>query len=461
MKIRPLQAIICYCLFACVIFPQQTQAQDKLNTVFQNLFQQILGDETGEGGALEIVNQFDAQGNIIGNHAEHFIDASIEARDILTPALNSLIAGNVSSFPLSSTSAGVTFDFSTGQPVSIKESLGPIFAETGKTLGQKKFNIGLNYTYLDLTKFRGLDVDNLTFVFTHEDVGRAGLGDSPNESDLLSVNLGLDINASIFAYAMTYGVTKNFDIGIALPVVNISMQGPATATINSFTLAQGGQANHLFQGGTRQEPRLQQNFGYSRSAFGIGDLAVRLKYSFQQGSGLNVAALLDMRLPTGDEEDFLGTGEANVRMVGIISQKFGDFTPHLNMAYDVRGADLDSDELEFALGFDQKLASGLTFAVDLLGELDLNSDEAIVFPESVIITDQVKDANGEILVMNERTVEKTNIPARDNDSILNAAVGFRYSPAESLIFLGNALIALNESGLRSTIVPTFGVAFSF
>lgn len=450
------------CLLGCLISGLSLQAQDNnLNTTFTRLFQRILGDENGEGGALAIVKVFNAQGQEVANHAEHFKDASLEAVNVLTPALNSLIAGNVSSFPLSSTSAGVTFDFSTGLPVSISESMGPIFAETGKTLGKSKFNIGLNYTFLDLANFRGIKTQDLGFVFTHEDVLNSGLGDTPNESDLLNIELGLDLDASIFVYYTTFGVTKNFDIGIAVPVINISMNGPAHASIDSYTLANGGSANHMFIGGTTNNPLLEQSFDYSESAWGLGDVTLRLKYSFLQGAGVNLAALVDVRVPTGDEENFMGTGKPNVRVIGIMSKKLGDFTPHLNVGYDARMADLDSDEVEFAAGFDQRIGKGLTFAMDILGEFDINTEEAITFPEPVSITDQYRNENRELVASYERTVERTNIPVLDNDNLLNAALGFRFSPAESVILLGNVLIPMNDAGLRAPIVPTAGITISF
>lgn len=408
---------------------------------------------------------FDSNGNELPSHAKHFKDASIEATTDITPALNSLIAGNVSSFPLSSTSVGVSFDFSTGQPVSIVESLGPIFAETGRTLGKGKINAGINYTHLGLSTFRGLKAEDMRFTFTHEDVGVQGLGDNPNESDILNIQLGLDVDASIFAFFATMGVTEKLDIGVAVPMVNIDMKGDAIATINSFTFANLGKANHMFIGGDTLRPILGETFDYNETASGIGDLTVRLKYSFLSGAGANLAALLDVRLPTGDETDFLGTGETNVRLVGILSKKFGDFTPHLNLGYDYRGAELDSDEFEFAAGFDQKLLSGLTFALDILGEVNLNEEETIsLFPGEITITDQIENNGkpGEY----KRTVSKSNIPHFDKndnlirDNIFNAALGLRYAPSERVILLGNILVPLNDGGLRSDVAATFGLAVS-
>jgi hypothetical protein len=429
----------------------------QLNKTFEEVFNKILGDN----GALTPVPVI-VGGVEIANHRDHFQPAADQANQVLVPALNTLIASNLSSFPLSSTSVGFSYDFTTGQPVSIMESLGPILAETGRTLGQWKVNIGINYSYMDLARFRGLSTEEIRFTFPHQDVQEAGLGETNTESDVMDIFLDLNAAANIFAFYATLGLTNNMDVGIALPVLNVNLSGDARAVIHSFTHAHLGEANHHFgpEGSETNEPVLEHTEPYSENDFGIGDLAVRFKYGFLQGAEVNLAALLDVRLPTGREEDFLGTGETNVRLSAIASRKFGDFTPHLNVGYDYRKAEFDSDEVEFAAGFDHKIARGLTFALDLLGEIDLNKDEILTFEyegDDIIIVDRVETSEGEEGTLT-RVIDQTNIPNRNNDSIVNAAFGLKYAPNENLLLIGNALVPLNDGGLRPAVAFTFGLA---
>lgn len=420
-----------------------SDADAQLNQVFGKIFDEFLKTGFARGSP--------------GQHGQHFLKADTVAREELSRALNSLVAGNVSSFPLSATAAGVTFDFSTGLPVSIAKSLGPIFAETATTLGKGKVNLGYNFTYLSLSKFRGLPTRDIRFTFTHEDVGNSGvLGDNVNESDLVDIFLDLDVSASVFAFFATAGVTNNLDIGVAVPVANISLSGNARAVVNSFTFARNDSANHHF-GGNNKNPKLTENVRYNESAAGLGDIAVRLKYGFLRGADIDLAALLDVRIPTGNEQNFLGLGKSNVRLSWIMSKKIKDFTPHLNLGYDRRVADLDSDELELALGFDQKIAAGVTFAAEFLGEFDLKRDEAItLFPGAVTIVDQPAPQSRYV-----RQVDLSNVPDRSNDHALNAALGFRIAPSEHVLLLGNMLVSLNDGGLRSNVAPTLGVAVNF
>jgi hypothetical protein len=418
-------------------------AYAQLNRVFGDVFSGFLKSGFARGSP--------------GQHGLHFLKADTLARGQLSLALNSLVASNVSSFPLSSTAAGVTFDFSTGQPVSIAKSLGPIFAETAATLGRGKVNLGYNYTYLNLSRFRGLPTRDIRFTFTHEDVGNSGvLGDNINESDLVDIFLDLDVSASVFAFFATAGVTNNLDVGVAVPIANISLSGNARAVVNSFTFARNDSANHHF-GTDNHNPQLTETIRYNKSTAGLGDIAVRLKYGFLRGTDIDLAVLLDVRVPTGDDKDFLGMGKSNLRFSWILSKKIGDFTPHLNLGYDRRSAGLDSDELEVALGFDQKVALGVTFAAEFLSEFDLNRDEAItLLPGSVTIIDQPAPQS-----RHTRIVDLSNVPERSNDHTMNAALGFRIAPSEHLLMLGNVLLPLNDGGLRSSVAPTLGVAVSF
>jgi len=428
-------------LFALLVLTGTSQAQ--LNKTFENIFNRVLRDD------LQLS---------IGLHGTHFFEAADEANAALAPALNSLIASNVSSFPLSSTVAGVTFDFSSGQPMSIAESLGPIFAEKAQTLGKGKLNIGFNYTSLNLARLRGMKTDDIRFTFAHQDLTDDGtLGENPTENDVIDLFLNLDASANIFAFYGTWGVTNSFDVSVAVPVVNISLQGTARAVISSFTLANLGRAFHSFNA-DQLNPDLVDDVPYDESVTGLGDVALRLKYSILAGGDLDLAALADIRLPTGEETDFLGTGKTNARFSWIMSKKVGNFVPHLNLGYDRRGADLDSDEFEFVFGFDNKIAKGVTFAADVLGEIDINNDEAIkLAPGSVTIVDN----NATTGARSQRFVDLSNISDRDNDNTIDVALGFRIAPSENFLFLANVLVPLNDGGLRSTFAPTIGLAISF
>lgn len=164
----------------------------QLNNVFNGVFREILDHRLSLSP---------------GVHGGHFLDQADLASSLLTPALNGLIVSNVSAFPISSaTVATLTFNIDSGRPASSTESLGPILAEIAETLGKNKVNLEINYTYLNLAKFRGLPTQDIRFTFTHEDVTNDGaLGESPNESDTIDLLPGFDVDAQVMAAIATWG----------------------------------------------------------------------------------------------------------------------------------------------------------------------------------------------------------------------------------------------------------------
>lgn len=375
--------------------------------------------------------------------------------------MGSLIQNKVASFPLTSTIAGVTVDLQTGVPELITESLGPIFGERAETIGKSKFYFGLNYSYYDLSDFRGLAIEDFRFTFIPDFDGDGVFGgEDPNDlidNDTIEFYPDLNLSASSFVFYSTYGVTSNLDIGIAVPMINLKMHGTAKAVINSMTLIQLGQAVFNFNDDALH-PQLTDTFEYENSKTGIGDIALRLKYSLRQESNLNFAAFAEYRLPTGNEEEFLGTGKPSLKMSAFLSKKIGDFNPHLNIGYNRRWADFDSDEFEFNVGFDQKLTSGLTFAIDFMGEIDLESSETInIFPGSSVIT----RTRFQGIASYEEIIDHSNIPVDDYDHQFDTAVGFKIAPSDRLLFISTVLIPLNNTGIRSNIVSTFGLSFIF
>ncbi len=447
--------VLCFMMLLCFsIRPARAQ----LDQTFNDMFNYFLRD------------RLDRDDQVF--HGQHYFPAADNAEQLLTPALNGLIASNISSFPLSSTIAGMSIDFMNGTAVVTNESLGPIFAETAESIGRGKINIGLSYSYMNLDRFRGLPIDQMRFTFGHQDVTttppfeeehseEGSLGAPAYELDNIDVFPNLDINSSIFAFTLSAGVLPNLDISLAIPIVNVTLSGRATAVINSFTYGrlnptrpelQG--AAHTF-GGDQLNPILTADTSYTVSTNGVGDLAIRLKYVLPGSSPLKVALLGDIRLPTGDEHNFLGTGKENIRLLLISSRRFNDFNPHINLGYDKRGGALDSDEFEYAIGFDHKVSNQLTFAADLLGSFDLQEDEAIVlFPGSFGVREQFGDGTL------TRFFDLSNIPESQRDNTTDLAVGFRFAPSDKVVLMINMLTPLNKNGLRSDVIPTAGLSVS-
>lgn len=391
-----------------------------------------------------------------GKHGEHFLPANVASSGALINSLNNFIGVGVSSFPLSSSTAGITFDFSTGKPVQTSTSLGPIYSERAQTLGGGRINMGFNFTYLQFNRMRGISIDDLRLTFTHQDVGLPGLGDSPNEFDTIDLFMKLNITASVMAVYFTYGITDRFDLGVAIPFTNVQIKTNPFAQINSFTWVSNDSANHYF-GGTRTEPILTKHpIAVNDDATGLGDVAIRAKYNFVREKAVDFAAMLEYRMNNGDADNFLGAGFSTLRAEIIGSKILGDFAPHVNLTYWKKFTDRDRDEIEGILGYDQKITDWFTLAVDFLGRLQLGNPVAeMQFPTSI----DTRRVVGSTTYIN--TVSLTNLPNYENDNTLDAAFGFKFEVKESLLLMTNIFVPLNHTGLRADVVPTMGMEFGF
>ncbi len=79
------------------------------------------------------------------------------------------------------------------------------------------------------------------------------------------------------------------------------------------------------------------------TANGIGDIAVRGKYMVYSAGPAAVAAAGEVRLPTGDEANLLGTGSRSFRATGVVSYEPGALALHGNAGI-VRGGVSDEEE---------------------------------------------------------------------------------------------------------------------
>ncbi|GAB4322690.1 MAG: hypothetical protein Kow0074_14460 [Candidatus Zixiibacteriota bacterium] len=390
-----------------------------------------------------------------GNHANHFLPSQVASSQKTIDAISNFIGTNVSTFPISSTATGLTFDFSSGVPVPIRTSAGPIFAERARTLGKAKLNVGANVSYLNLSRVRGVNTDDITVNMFHQDVASPGLGDVEFEYDYITLDMNLDLDAVVFATYATYGITDRIDVGIAVPVVRVSMTAEPWAQMNSYTYSKDAESAHYF-GGTSTDPQLNLAVPYvEETATGLGDIALRAKANFFQGSNADFAGLVEARLPTGDEDKFLGTGDVSIKLGAIVSGTYNGFNPHANLALNIRTSDLDRNDIELTFGYDQKLGDKLTIAGEWIGTYEIGDEiSELQFPEPAHIGPNGSSGDATYVI------PSTSIPSYSADNIINTAFGIKYTPTPNVLLLANLIFPINNGGLRSDVIPTIGVEFN-
>ena len=388
-------------------------------------------------------------------HGLHFIPASAAENGSIISFITDALGASVANIPIGSTSGGITLRFEGGVPVQTSTSAGPIFAERAQTLGKGRVLAGISRTGFRFATLRGVDMDNIGLVFTHQNVDFDGCdaqfggdctlyGVPVLENDAIDFHLSMDLNVRVTSMYLTYGMSDRFDLGLVVPIVQADFRGESEAQIRPFG---GTTAAHYFAG-TTTNPVLTANRQSLGSAAGLGDVAMRAKINFRQTPGTSFAFLVDGRFPTGSPKDLLGSGKFAGRALAIFNSRFGDFSPHLNAGYLYHAGTQQNDAVLGTVGFDNRVAESVTLAADLVTELQVG-DSKLHLPPLVTYESPFR-----------RTLNPTNIPDI-RDDIVNGSFGVKLIPAHNTTLVLNSLFPLNRGGLRSNLVYTAGIEYVF
>ena len=391
-------------------------------------------------------------------HGNHFVPAAVAENASLIGFIGSAISTSIGNVPIATTSGGVSFRFEGGIPVKTSLSPGPIFAERAQTLGRGRASVGIGHSAFRFTSLRGVPMDNISLVFTHENVDFAGCdalngGDCTNmgvptlENEIMPFRLRLDVDVAVTTLYATYGVTNRLDVGVIVPLVSTTLHGESNAQIIPFGPPP---AVHFF-GGTPGDPVLSASRTVDGSSIGLGDVAVRMKLGVHETPTSGVALLGEARFGTGSADDLLGSGAFSARGLAVLSGRIGAFSPHLNLGYLYHARTEQrtwNDAVLVTGGFDQLISQYVTFAADLVSELQVGRSR-LQLPGPVTY-----DAPY------DRVIDPTTIPDR-RDDLVTGSFGAKFTLPKGFTVVGNALFPLNRGGMRPDIIYTTGLALDF
>lgn len=401
-------------------------------------------------------------------HAGHFEDSGAARQT--AEQLNLAIASQFATSPLGSSSGGMTFSYDdeTGTFVRSSDSYGPLFAERALTLGKGKWSFGATYVHRRFDSIEGFGLRNgdLTFTLQHEDEFDPAI-DPPSyegnlypffEGDLIDTRLNLGLSIDTAYVYLNYGVTKNLDLGIVLPFVKSTLD----ATFDSTILPLSGAGVHFFDDPASGSPTLFQSETRDESATGLGDVILRLKWVAFSSKGVNGALGADVRTPTGDEANFLGTGSTQVKGYFTLSGKVGSFWPHGSLGYTASFGSSDitgeiADEILYNVGFDQAIHPKVTFAADLIGRTLLDA-RRLVRTTTPYQYNTNPDPGPRIGTIYRDTIT----PYSGDVTLLDAALGFKINVARGLLLNLGALVNLSkDKGLADELSLTLGMDYNF
>jgi hypothetical protein len=417
--------------------------------------------------------------------------------------INEAVGIQLSQLPIASPSSSVTFlydpSLKTFAP-STEESLGPILGERASTIGRNKLYVAFSFQYFNFNSIDGHDTSKLPSVFRHQPFpppfpsfitacpNQTGLtgsyaGNPCFVRDFVQTTNNIDLTVHQYTLYATYGISRHLDVSVEVPFLSVNMKATSNASIvqNSFAPVSPnfpGGVFHQFDpslvpscGSAR--PCLQATFSSSGNASGIGDVTLRGKYELFPGERVGFAAGVDVRLPTGDEQNFLGSGAAGVKPFGVVSYS-ARVSPHAEVGYEWNGKSILAGDFVgptatnakgslpnrfvYIVGTDVAIVKRLTGAFDLFGQRLFGVREFFSNP----YTDLGKCSDIACTTLTAGTTHPDlGVRSGTDANILNASVGLKYELVRKLVISGNVLVKLNDRGLRPTTVPLVGVSYNF
>jgi hypothetical protein len=340
--------------------------------------------------------------------------AAVATGDILARFLTLEIA----TVPVSSSSGGFTYrlDPALGAVVRSSDSFGPFYAERSLTSGRDQASLGIGYRSTTFDNIDGRDLRDGTLVST-----ASILRSEPAPFDIETV--ALRIRTDTMTMTGNYGVTDRFDIGGAIPFVRVSLNGQRFDTYRGRELVQATG---------------------SASASGIGDIVVRAKYNVLRDGGSGLAVAGEASLPTGNEEDLLGTGRTSLTPSLIGSYEGERVGIHAELGYSFHGV---SNTLGYAVAVTVVAVPRLTIVGELsglrLGGLGRLAQTTQPHPGLVGVD----------------TIRLTGVE-QTTDRIL-AVAGFKWNIAETWLLTANVRRPLTDVGLNASWVPTITFDYAF
>ncbi|HEV2136435.1 MAG TPA: transporter [Terracidiphilus sp.] len=370
-------------------------------------------------------------------------------------AINVGIASQVSQLPLATASAGAVVVYHAGVPETFN-NLGPILIDRAQTVGRHRLFIGFTASQFVFTDVDGFPLKKLPFAFESTAYQPGTTTVVSNTYTTEQANARFKINQ--FLAVGTFGLTNRVDMSVIVPVEYVSLGATAQNSI-SYTVNSN---NQVVEG-----PYSNPSAYSAGTASGVGDVTVNGKGVLWSGERASVAAGLNVRIPTGDDLNLLGSGAWGFTP-SIVYSYLGRVSPHAKFGYEWNTtSELNNPTLtaggnkqlpggmQYDIGADWAMNKKVTIATDLLGSQFLNTPELLVGTVSVSCSSTVQ---GTCPQNNEIPASNTGIASY---TINNASVGLKWNPARNLVLSANGLFQINNTGLRSRPTPLIGISYKF
>ena len=355
-------------------------------------------------------------------------------------ALAFATAVEVTTAPFGSSSGGFVFklDPATGLQIRTASTFGPSFAERVLTTGAGKMSAGASLavaTYDNLGDFSLARMQLSSIRAASPVVSRTG-------------NASLVLSSETLVMTGTVGATDNLDLGVAVPMVKVKLDG-----LSWVQRGDGVIALHANGGGI---------------ASGLGDVAVMAKYRLlrlgkDQPDPGGLAVMLTSRLPTGNRENFRGLGMNRVMGSVLFSSGKGKIRPHANAGFEwwekpvhVATALPPSfsvavrHQIQYAVGAELEAAPKLTLLMDVLGRHVRGGGEIATRTYTLPAGNIFGVETFEAAAVTDHGIRKITL-----------APGLKWNVRGTFVFSFNALVPVIANNLYDKFTPVIGLDWTF
>jgi hypothetical protein len=456
------------------------------------------------------------RGSIGPPHNAHFSPLTNDPNNPvigIVHSFNTQMAKQFSTFPLGSSTGGLTyvFDESVGTFRRGSPSFGPMFAERALTIGRRKLSVGFNYQHTRYDTFEGQNLrdGSIKFYLRHQDCCTFNLipdppysefSQTPNgtrltvpfEGDIIEASLTLKARTDTTAVFANYGLTDRWDVGVAVPFVSVKLDASVTAQIIRLVTCAGRRVipdpvpldcvpgTHTFDDAN---PNATETVHHDGHASGLGDVVLRTKYRLLSAAGGGLAAAVDVRLPTGDENDLLGAGGVQAKFLIVASSQRGRVGEHVNVGYtaakgDVAGTFAEQTvaslphEINYSGGAELVATPRLTIMGDVVGRTlrgagrlgvvgkPFEYSDPTRLPGFALTPQQLVELGILSFPVSTATFNEFE-PRSGNLTLLLGTAGAKFNPFGNVLVSASVLFPLTDAGLRSRVATIVGLDYAF
>jgi hypothetical protein len=405
-------------------------------------------------------------------------------------------------------------DPSTGDEEPVNSTLGPIFTERAETIGKGKAFIGVSHQDFHFTSINGQSLNGLTILIRPTStIGPTSTAPSntpaQGTTQPATFQLASDVRLSQDLAFFTYGLTDRIDASIGLPTIHSAV---AAWAYNGIVYTGDGLGGKIQPGSncwcinTLAPGNFQvtkADIGHSQLAkTGVGDLLVRLKYAAVEHSNAVVSIGTDLRFPTGDASNYLGTGTTSVKPFLAVSLYRNPsssgvvISPHFNLGWQFSGrsvlggtisgtpgtATLAGNETVYISGPGLTVthgylpdvfqwSGGTEFAIDRRNTvvLDVLGNQIGWIHGAQLVTQDTETGYSPYATENYAQKQVTGLVGTDKSGSFlrgsfgqySGSVGYKFRVKGGLVATFNALFRINNAGLTARFVPLYGLSYSF